>query len=286
MAKYGLVIDITRCDGCGSCLLAVKDEYVGNNYPGYCATQPRDGHNWLNILEVEQGENMKVKADYIPLMYRHNRNLRLPDGVPAGAMYVRPDGLTIIDPVKAKGCKQIADSCKDGTIFWNEELQIPQIYTLDAHRLDAGEKLPRCVESCPTQAMHWGDLDDPNSDVSQFTLAHQDEIEDYMPEAGADYAVRYYKLPKPFITGEVTLADRQTDSPEGAKVVCECDCGSRLETETDFFGDFQFKYLKKDSKCSITVYYPGYKPFTTTLVLDKARDLGVIALEKDGIGEK
>mgnify|MGYP002590679255 CR=1 FL=1 len=43
MAKYGLVIDITRCDGCGSCLLSVKDEYVGNNYPGYSAPQPVNG---------------------------------------------------------------------------------------------------------------------------------------------------------------------------------------------------------------------------------------------------
>ena len=118
-------------------------------------------------------------------MYKHNRNLVLPEGVPEGAMYVREDGLTIIDPVKAKGCKAIVDNCKDGTIFWNEELQLPQIYTLDAHRLDEGEKLPRCVESCPTQAMHWGDLNDPESDVSKFIAAHPGETDAfrYVPAA-------------------------------------------------------------------------------------------------------
>ena len=139
MARYGLVIDVTRCDGCGSCLLAVKDEYTGNNYPGYSAPQPNEGQNWLDLVEVEQGQGSKIKMDYIPVMYKHNRNLVLPEGVPEGAMYVREDGLTIIDPEKAKGCKAIVDNCKDGTIFWNEELQLPQIYTLDAHRLDEGE---------------------------------------------------------------------------------------------------------------------------------------------------
>ena len=63
MARYGLVIDITRCDGCGSCLLSVKDEYVGNNYPGYSAPQPVNGQNWLDLVEVEQGHGTKVKVD-------------------------------------------------------------------------------------------------------------------------------------------------------------------------------------------------------------------------------
>lgn len=278
--KWGLVIDVTRCDGCGSCLLAVKDEYVGNNYPGYSAPQPVNGQNWLDLKEVEQGQGFKVKMDYIPVMYKHNRNLVLPEGVPEGAMYVREDGLTIIDPVKAKGCKAIVDNCKDGTIFWNEELQLPQIYTLDAHRLDEGEKLPRCVESCPTQAMHWGDLNDPESDVSKFIAEHPGEIEDYMPEEGADYVVRYYKLPKPFITGEVMVCDSE-DCVKGAKVTLHClDCGCTETAETDFFGDFQFKYLKAGAKYEVTAEVEGYQPKTVEVKLDKATDLGVITLEK------
>lgn len=262
--KYGLVIDITRCSGCGSCLLAVKDEYIGNDYPGYCAAQPAEGANWLNLVEVEQGEGAKVKMDYIPVMYRHDRNLKSDE-----AMYVRPDGLTIIDPVKAKGRRDLV--CEEKGIFWNEELQIPQIYTLDSHRLDEGEKYPRCVESCPTQAMHWGDLDDPESDVSKFVAEHADEIEDYMPEEGADFVVRYYKLPKPFITGEVV---KNGECAGGVRVSCRCECGKVLETETDFFGDFQFKYLDAGKKYTVTVGKTDIE-----VLLDKARDLGLIMLE-------
>ena len=126
MAKYGLVIDITRCDGCGSCLLSVKDEYVGNDYAGYSAAQPMNGQNWLDLVEIEQGHGTKIKVDYIPVMYKHNRNLKLPAGVPEGAMYVREDGLTIIDPVKAKGCKAIYEAMKDQGAFTSSPFMISQ----------------------------------------------------------------------------------------------------------------------------------------------------------------
>lgn len=278
--KYGLVIDITRCDGCGSCLLAVKDEYVGNNYPGYSAPQPKEGQNWLDLIEVEQGHGTKIKMDYIPVMYPHNRSLKPIPGAPEGAVKVREDGLTVIDPEKAKGCKAIYEALKDKGCFWNEELQLPQIYTLDAHRMDEGEKLPRCAESCPTQAMHWGDLNDPESEVSRFIAEHPGEIEDLYPEEGADYVVRYYKLPKPFIAGEVMVCDSK-DCVKGAKVTLTCkDCAKTMETETDFFGDFEFKYLVKDAEYTVKAEVPGYKSAEVTVKLDEAKNLGVITLEK------
>ena len=255
--KWGLAIDITRCDGCGSCMLSVKDEYDGNSYPGYCEKVP-DSTFLLSLKEVVQGQNYKMQMDYIPVMFPHDRNFDpsvIPGDVPEGAIYVREDGLTVIDPEKAKGCRAIYDYFKDtGAIFWNDELDIPQIYTLDSHRLDEGEKLPRCVEDCPTQAMHWGDLNDPESDVSKFIAEHGDELEDYcdMPE-GADCVVKYYKLPKPFIAGEVTNAD-ETECIEGVRVMCtEKSTGNIIITETDCFGDFWFKYLKKDEDYTVLV---------------------------------
>lgn len=283
--KWGMVIDVTRCDGCGCCLLSVKDEYTGNYYPGYCATQPNEGQNWLDLKEVEQGHGTKVKMDYIPVMFPHDRNLKCSDipGAPEGSVYVREDGLTIIDPEKAKGCKAIYEyfeKVAPGTVFWNEELQLPQTYILDAHRLDEGEKLPRCAECCPTQAVHFGDLNDPESDVSKFIAAHEGEIEDYFQQEGADYVVRYYKLPKPFITGEVMLCD-SADCVKDAKVTCKCKCCDCVrETATDFFGDFEFKGLTAGKEYDVTVSVPGYADKTVTVKLDGAQDLGVITLEK------
>ena len=286
MAKKNcLIIDVTRCDGCGSCLLGVKDEYTMNEYPGYAAMQPEENATWLWLKEVEQGQGTKIKMDYIPVMFPHDRNFdpsQIP-GCPEGAVRVREDGITIIDPEKAKGCKAIYDYFEQkypGTVFWNEELQLPQTYILDAHRLDEGEKLPRCAEDCPTQAMHWGDLNDPNSDAAKFVAEHPDaELEDLFPAEGADYIVKYYRLPKPFIAGEIMVCDCD-DCVEGAKVTLTCECGKTFETTTDFFGDFEFKYLKKGATYTLKAEVPGYQPKECTIVLDEAKNLGEIVLEK------
>ncbi len=303
--KWGLVIDVTRCDGCGSCLLSVKDEYTYNEYPGYCGNQPVDGYTWLTLKEFEQGHGTKLKMDYVPVMWPHNRNLNTDiPGVPEGAIYVREDGLTIIDPEKAKGCRALYDyfakiyngyqypAVKEydsknkqinnpDVIFWNEEQQLPQIYILDAHRLDEGERIVRCAEDCPTQAMHWGDLNDPESDVSKFVAAHPDEIEDYFQEEGADYVVRYYKLPKPFLAGEVMVSD-SADCVKGAKVTLTPSCkhGTVRQTETDFFGDFEFKGLRLNGTYTVRAEVPGYQPKEVTVTVDEAKNLGVITLDK------
>lgn len=277
--KWGLVIDITRCDGCGSCMLSVKDEYSGNNYPGYAAEIP-DSVFPLSLKEVTQGSGYKMNMDYVPLMFPHDPDIDYKNipGVPEGAIYIREDGLTVIDPEKAKGCRALYDFLKEkypenDVVTWNEELQIPQIYTLDAHRLDEGEKYPRCVEDCPTQAMHWGDLNDPESDVSIFLREHGSEVEDYFEGAGPGSVVRYYKLPKPFIAGEVTNADESECLQEVRVTLTDKKTGQMTVTETDFMGDFWFKYLKKDGDYVVNV--DGCNPIEVHL--DKATNLEVIA---------
>jgi Fe-S-cluster-containing dehydrogenase component len=57
------------------------------------------------------------------------------------------------DTDKAKGQKDIVKSCPYGTIWWNEEQNLPQKCTLCAHLLDEGWEKPRCVQACPTGAL-------------------------------------------------------------------------------------------------------------------------------------
>ena len=58
--KWNLIVDVERCDNCRLCFLAVKDEYVGNDFPGVSAAQPSEGqHKWLDI-EVIFDPEMKV----------------------------------------------------------------------------------------------------------------------------------------------------------------------------------------------------------------------------------
>ena len=59
-----------------------------------------------------------------------------------------------------KGRKDLVDACPYGHIWWNEELNLPQIWTFDAHLLDNGWQQTRGEQSCPTGAMKKVKLDD------------------------------------------------------------------------------------------------------------------------------
>ena len=67
MAKYGMVIDVTKCIGCYNCFLTCRDEFAGNDYPGYAAPQPMSGMNWIKVLEKERGQYPHVKVNHIPV---------------------------------------------------------------------------------------------------------------------------------------------------------------------------------------------------------------------------
>ena len=61
-------------------------------------------------------------------------------------------------------------------MFWNEELQLPQKCTMCAELLDdpiIRSFEPRCVEACPNQALVFGDLADPDSEISKLIAANR-----------------------------------------------------------------------------------------------------------------
>ena len=280
MARYSIAVDVSRCDGCGSCWIACKDEFALNDHLPLSKATPMMGQTWLTLKEVEQGENTKVKMDYIPVMCQHCENMVCAEGAPEGAVYKREDGIVIFDPEKCKGLKDIVEKCPYHAVYWNEESQIPQKCTMCAHMLDNGEVTTRCVESCPTQAIFFGDLDDPESAISKFIKERGDDFGPYLPELGTKPAILYKELPQVFVTGEV-MVEGCDDCVEGAKVVIKnAATGETRETTTDFFGDFEFKFLEKDAEYEVTCSYDGYKEKTVKVKLDQAKDLEVITLEK------
>jgi len=165
----------------------------------------------------------------------------------------------MIDPVKAKGHREIVDACPYRVIFWNDEKDLPQKCTLCAHMLDAGEKDVRCAESCPTGALVFGDLDDPGSKVSQLLKARTEKAESFKPEFGTRPVVKYISLPRPFIAGEVLLSDKPGVCLKGAKVTLQSKAGKKISaTETDFLGDFEFKGLARDAEYVVRAEFEGY----------------------------
>ena len=276
MARYGLVIDINKCTGCYNCFLTCRDEFAGNEYPGYAAAQPMSGMNWIKLIERERGQYPKVKVAYTPVTCMHCENAGCIKASQNGAVYRRADGIVIIDPEKAKGQKQIVNACPYRVIEWNEEQQVGGKCILCAHMLDKGEKVPRCVESCPTGALVFGDLDDVGSEIAKLVASGKTEA--LHGEYGMKEKVRYLGLPKKFIAGTVIYGD--IDECAKGVTVKLVGKGSKAEAQTNGFGDFEFEGLADNSEYTVKVEAAGYKGKSVKAKTQKDIYLGEIVLKK------
>ena len=276
MSRYSILIDVTKCNGCYNCFLACRDEHYGNDYPGYSAAQPVYDQFWMQIKEIERGAYPQPKVSYIATPCQHCADAPCIDAARDGAVYRRDDGIVVIDPEKAKGQKDIVNACPYRVIFWNAETQLPQKCTMCAHRLDEGEKQPRCVESCPTGALMFGDLDDSNSDIAIRAAA--DDVEVLRPEFNTNPLVKYIGIPKRFIAGEVVLKGKEDECARGVKITLQGD-GKKMETVSDVYGDFEFEGLAKNTTYKVTLEEKGYTARTIEVTTQTDVNLGEVVLE-------
>jgi len=256
--KYGMIVDITRCNGCYNCFLACRDEFCGNDYPGYSVAQPFSGQFWVKVIEKERGQYPKVKVAYTVIPCMQCEKPSCVDVSSNKAVYQRLDGIVIIDPEKAKGQKQIVNACPYRVIYWNEEKNIPQKCTFCAHLLDQGWKEPRCVESCPTKALVFGDLNDPDSEISKIIAAAKGKLEVLHPEYGLMPNVKYIGIPKRFVAGEVVFRDKKDECAVGVKVTLSSKGNAHKVTKTDNYGDFEFEGLDADKDYTVSIEHSGY----------------------------
>lgn len=91
---------------------------------------------------------------------------------PTGASYKRKeDGIVLVDYDKCIGCKYCAWACPYGMRELDEQRQVMTKCTLCVDRiynddLAPEDRKPACVQACPTNARLFGDIKDPNSEVS------------------------------------------------------------------------------------------------------------------------
>ncbi len=277
MAKWGMVIDISKCIFCFTCFVACKDEYWDNDYPPYTAAQPRHGQFWMNVKKRERGRYPWVKMAHMPYPCMQCNDAPCVTAAKDGEVYQRDDGIVVIDPKKAEGKKQIVDSCPYGVIFWNEEKQLPQKCTFCAHRLEEG-KTPRCVQSCPSEAIKFGDLDDPDSEVSRLVKSGKAEV--YRPDLSPDNNVRYldlYKMTRNFIAGAVVYKDTD-ECAEGVAATLSSN-GNSAETRTNNYGNFEFDGLGA-GRYSLKLECAGYAPRVIDVDLKADNYLGDIFLAR------
>jgi Fe-S-cluster-containing dehydrogenase component len=245
--KWNLIVDVERCDNCRSCFIAVKDEHAGNEFPGYAAAQPALGHNWLEIRRRERGTYPLVEAHFQPVMCNHCDDAPCIKAARDGAVRKRDDGIVIIDPVKAKGQRQIVDACPYGAVSWNEERQLPQHWIFDAHLLDAGWTKTRAEQACPTGVFRTVKAED--ADMQR--LAAEEGLEVDRPELGTRPRV-YYKnmhlMTQCFVGGTVVRYIAGVEEcAAGATVILNRDGREIARTTTDTFGEFKLDRLPPDS---------------------------------------
>jgi Fe-S-cluster-containing dehydrogenase component len=277
MKKWNMVIDLVLCHDCNDCFLADKDEFVGNDFPPYSAPQPWHGHRWMNIERAERGQYPIVQTSYLPKPCQHCDNA--PCLTADGAVYKRDDGLVIIDPVKARGRKEILDSCPYDVIYWNDEAQLPQKCTGCAHLLDDGWTETRCSQVCPTEAIRLVLADD----AEMAAMAVSEGLEAFRADLGTMPRVYYKNLQrwtKALLAANVVCKDTD-ENAEGASAVVEL-AGQKVgEAKTNNYGDFVVDYLEPGKDYKLTVSAPGYKPASVAVTLDKSKNLGSLFLEKE-----
>ncbi|MCL4425348.1 MAG: 4Fe-4S dicluster domain-containing protein [Firmicutes bacterium] len=178
MAKYGMVIDLKRCVGCYSCVLACKAE---NGTP--------PGVFWNKVLATEKGRYPSAHIYYTPVACMHCDSPPCEGVCPTGATYKGRDGIVSIEQEKCIGCRYCQVSCPYDVRSFNERIKgYFQEFGLTpyekaayarhkpgtvskcdfcSHRLEQGKE-PACVVACPARARHFGDLGDPTSEVARL----------------------------------------------------------------------------------------------------------------------
>ena len=211
MARYGMVIDLSRCIACCSCMAACKAE-----------------HSWppaftgCRVLIKEFGSYPAVTRTVMPILCNHCKDAACVEVCPTGATSKRADGLVMVDSDKCMGCRYCMMACPYGSrsflstitsyfpgqgvtpqeAIGYQQLQTGVVIKCDfcQKKIDEGlkrglkpgvarEATPSCVINCMGNARFFGDLDDPNSEVSQLIGARRGS--QLHVEFGTDPSVYY-----------------------------------------------------------------------------------------------
>lgn len=222
--RWAMVVDLDRCTGCQSCVVACHAE---NNVPvvGENESAKRRTMHWIRIERYWEGEYPNVRARFMPVLCQHCTEAPCEPVCPVFATYHNPEGLNAQIYNRCIGTRFCGSACPYKVRMFNwfdpefpdplsEQLN-PDVSVrsrgviekctfciqrirraeIEAHsndrRLEDGEVQPACVQTCPSSALIFGDLNDPDSRVS--VLARSNRSFRLLDELGTNPAVIYLK---------------------------------------------------------------------------------------------
>jgi Fe-S-cluster-containing dehydrogenase component len=206
--RLGLVIDMDTCVGCHGCATACKQWNTSGTTGPLTDTDPygkEPSGVWFNrIRSYEVNTYPENKTINMPMSCMHCEEPACVDVCPTGASYKREeDGIVLVDQDKCMGCNYCSWACPYGARELDAVEGTMKKCTLCVDRiydqaLPESQRQPACVLTCPTSARHFGDLDDPESKVSQ--LVKEREGFQSMPELGYNPTNHYLPPRKPVET--------------------------------------------------------------------------------------
>ena len=164
MSQLAMVVEVDRCIGCkGGCQIACKTEHniaLGRSRSTLYTMGPT-------------GTFPNLEMYYLPIMCQQCENPACTMVCPTGAcMKSEEDGVILIDPDVCIGCRGCQNACPFHCNNYNQEMRIMDKCTLCFERRQNGEE-PACVRNCAGGALHFGDISDPESEVSKLIAENE-----------------------------------------------------------------------------------------------------------------
>lgn len=186
--RYAMVMDLRRCTGGGACMMACKAEF------GVPLGVTR---MWLK--EENRGTYPNVSKQVMPAMCNHCDHPVCVRNCPTNATYKHPDGFVLQRYNRCIGCRTCAIACPYNARHLlpakrtDEQLptRIVDKCSFCIHRVSRGQA-PACVEACTARAIIFGDVNDPDSEISK--LLKKEKISTLRPEMGTEPMVFYIGL--------------------------------------------------------------------------------------------
>ncbi|UCG51655.1 MAG: 4Fe-4S dicluster domain-containing protein [Candidatus Latescibacterota bacterium] len=220
--RWGMVIDLDLCIGCSACAAAC---YIENNIPVVGAKLHLDGRemSWIRIEPVyaEEGDNV----EFLPMLCQHCENAPCETVCPVYATYHNPEGLNAQVYNRCVGTRYCSNNCpykvrrfnwfdfkrpddKNATV--NPEVSIRGKGVMEKctfciqrirgardtakdekRKIKDGEVIPACAQTCPTNAIHFGNLEDETTEVGR--LAKSERAFQALGFLGTDPGVYYLR---------------------------------------------------------------------------------------------
>lgn len=204
--RWGMAVDLDRCTGCEACVVACRAE---NNIPTVGEEQAQKGRaiHWIRVERYYEGEFPDVRVRFQPVLCQQCANAPCEPVCPTYASYHTDEGLNGQIYNRCIGTRYCGNACPYTVRFFNffnpawdkplhlqlnPDVSVRQVGVMEkctfcvqriksaeirAHEekreLRDGEPAPACVQSCPPKALVFGDLNDPESEVSRMARSRR-----------------------------------------------------------------------------------------------------------------